>query len=91
MKTRKRKKKKKSSRRKTREFSGNSRVSRNPRETTATARPLSAQHLQNTCKGRKEREFRERERFRTNVGECPVSPTSPQTTLKPTPNDLLLP
>ena len=66
MKTRKRKKKKKKkkkpSRRKTREFSGDRRVSRNPRETTATARPPSAQHLQNTCKGRKERKFRERER-----------------------------
>ena len=39
------KQKQKLSRRKTREFSGDRRVSRNPRETTATARPaLSPRH-----------------------------------------------
>ena len=91
MKTRKRKKKKNQSPENPRVFRrlpSFVEPTRNDGHSTPTLSPASSKNLQ---REKREKISRERERFRTNVGECSVSLTSPQTTLKPTPNDLLLP
>ena len=89
MKTRKRKKKKTQSPENPRVFRrppSFAEPTQNDGHSTPTLSPASFEHLQ-----REKREKISREIDFGNVGECSVSPTSPQTTLKPTPNDLLLP